>query len=300
MKNLNRILFAITLIFYCNYASAQEPTKEEWIAAFRSRKTDNKQLVELERAHREVLDGKIQSGASTRYDNGWVFGSKREKQAKLDKAKGDLITEKRRLWNDKSSRYPQVDAYSLKKGDLGIIVTSLSELTNRRPAPSSDVSAFLAQANEMATKVQSYKVLQVLGGKEFLCNCGKTTILVSGVDTTDLRDDKSIERLGLMYCVGNSTYPTANGTKTVMKVVPISNEVADKLAAETVSELTVSRVRTWTDVTGKHKTEAELIDYDGKKVTIKKTDGTQSVLPVSKISKADRDYVEAELGAPEK
>lgn len=271
----------------------QEPTKDEWIAAFRSVNT-KKTLDQLTKNYIEVRDGKFQN--------------KRERQAKLDKAKNDLIAEKRRLWANKDVRYPEVDVYSLRKGDLGLIVTSLSDLTNR-PALQSGASfevgsaesaAYMAQMQELGTKVQSYRVLQVLSSKEFLCSCGKTTILVAGMDTSDMRDGKQIERLGPMYCVGNATYPTKNGTNTVMKVVPISNQVADRLIAETKSDLTEDRVRTWTDVTGKFKIEAELLNFDGKKVTLKKTDGSESDLPLSKLSKADREYVEDVLGAPEK
>lgn len=285
---MTRFTLILFLFCTCSESISQEPTKDEWIAAMRAGQV-NKNLPQLKKAYEEIRDAKLPS--------------KREKQTKLEKAKAELVAEKKRIWkSSEGPTYPQIDAYSLKKGDIGIIVTSLSELTNR-PALSSQASAaeFIAQSNDMATMVQSYRVAQVLNANEFLCNCGKTMILVSGMSTSDLRNDKHIEKIGPMYCIGNATYPTAAGTtNTVMKVVPVSSATADKLTEECKRELQVSRVRTWTDVTGKHKTEAELIDYDGKKVTIKKTDGTETVLPIGRISKADRDYAEDVLGAPEK
>ena len=281
------IVFIAISALFVSHSLAQEPTKEEWAAAMQSARPNNKKLDELTKTYNEIRDNKTLN--------------KREKQSKLEKAKNDLVAEKRKIWAAKEAIYPEVDVYSLKKGDIGIIVTSLSDLTNR-PAvdANADPSAFLAQTSEMATMVQHYKVLQVLGPTEFLCNCGKTTILVAGMSTADMRDGKSIERLGLTYCVGNATYPTSNGTNTVMKVVPVSKATIDRLTAELKSVSSINgRVRTWTDITGKFKIEAELVDYDGKKVTIKKTDGTETVLPIAKISKTDREYVEGAMGVSE-
>ena len=54
-----------------------------------------------------------------------------------------------------------------------------------------------------------------------------------------------------------------------------------------------TELRTWTSANGTHKTEAEFIKVsaDGKTVTIRKTDGTNSDVPLDKLSKEDQEYV---------
>ena len=50
--------------------------------------------------------------------------------------------------------------------------------------------------------------------------------------------------------------------------------------------------RTWTDSTGKHTIEAELIDVRDGKVRLKKENGNVITLPVDKLSEADRKYLD--------
>lgn len=56
----------------------------------------------------------------------------------------------------------------------------------------------------------------------------------------------------------------------------------------------VSTVRTWTDATGKHKVEAELVGVADGKVTLRKTDGKTTTIALDKLSDADREYVTAQ------
>ncbi|MCH8043012.1 MAG: hypothetical protein IID44_04775 [Planctomycetes bacterium] len=49
--------------------------------------------------------------------------------------------------------------------------------------------------------------------------------------------------------------------------------------------------RTWTDVTGKYKIEATLIDYNQGKAQLKKSNGKVVSVPLSKLSAPDRNYV---------
>lgn len=50
--------------------------------------------------------------------------------------------------------------------------------------------------------------------------------------------------------------------------------------------------RTWTDSTGQHKVEAELVKVEGGNVTLKRTDGKTVVLPLQRLSEADRTHLE--------
>ena len=51
-------------------------------------------------------------------------------------------------------------------------------------------------------------------------------------------------------------------------------------------------LRTWTDNTGKYKTKAEFVSLSNGKVTIKKEDGTERVIPLTRLSKSDRKVAE--------
>ncbi len=59
------------------------------------------------------------------------------------------------------------------------------------------------------------------------------------------------------------------------------------------------QVRTWTDRSGEHQTEASLVDSQDGKVMLKKKDGTTITVPLESLSDADRDYVRGSL-PPEK
>jgi len=49
--------------------------------------------------------------------------------------------------------------------------------------------------------------------------------------------------------------------------------------------------RTWTDATGKYKIEAELVEVKGKDVVLKKSNGSTVTVPISKLSKADQEFL---------
>ena len=50
-------------------------------------------------------------------------------------------------------------------------------------------------------------------------------------------------------------------------------------------------LRTWTSADGTHKTEANFLDYQNQRVQLQKADGQQLALPLSALSKEDREYV---------
>lgn len=53
----------------------------------------------------------------------------------------------------------------------------------------------------------------------------------------------------------------------------------------------VAEVRTWTDRSGQHTTEAELLSVGGKAVKLRRTDGKQLTVPLDRLSEADQDFV---------
>jgi len=55
-----------------------------------------------------------------------------------------------------------------------------------------------------------------------------------------------------------------------------------------------AEVRTWKDKTGKFSIRAELVESDGTKVTLKKTDGKVIKVPVDRLSDEDRQFLESQ------
>ena len=53
--------------------------------------------------------------------------------------------------------------------------------------------------------------------------------------------------------------------------------------------------RTWTDATGKFRTEAEYLGLDDGKVKLKKANGKVITVPLEKLSEADQEYVRKTL-----
>jgi hypothetical protein len=52
------------------------------------------------------------------------------------------------------------------------------------------------------------------------------------------------------------------------------------------------QMRTWTDVTGSFKVEAQFVKMDGSNVVLKRKDGKEINVPVSRLSNADQTIVE--------
>lgn len=57
--------------------------------------------------------------------------------------------------------------------------------------------------------------------------------------------------------------------------------------------------RTWTDSTGRFKVQAELLGIDGNTVKLRTEAGKEVALPIKRLSKADRDYLDALETSPE-
>jgi len=53
--------------------------------------------------------------------------------------------------------------------------------------------------------------------------------------------------------------------------------------------------RTWTDTTGGFRVEAQLVDHDDGQVTLKKRDGQTIIVPLERLSEADRAYLAEEF-----
>jgi S1-C subfamily serine protease len=59
-----------------------------------------------------------------------------------------------------------------------------------------------------------------------------------------------------------------------------------------------AQTRIWTDVTGKHYIEAELVGVDNTQVTLEKKDGKRIIIKLAKLSPADREFAVGRPNAP--
>jgi tetratricopeptide (TPR) repeat protein len=59
------------------------------------------------------------------------------------------------------------------------------------------------------------------------------------------------------------------------------------------ADIALAEIRIWTDVTGKHHVEAELISADKVQVTLQQKNGKRTVIPLAKLSEEDRAHVQA-------
>jgi hypothetical protein len=55
------------------------------------------------------------------------------------------------------------------------------------------------------------------------------------------------------------------------------------------------RLRTWTDVTGEFRIEAEFVRIRGDEVVLRRADKKEMTLPLAKLSPADREYALGQL-----
>lgn len=71
------------------------------------------------------------------------------------------------------------------------------------------------------------------------------------------------------------------------------NTITVLLFALLIIEANADEFRTWTSASGKHKTEARLLEIteDGKTVVLWKTDNKESRVPLTQLSKSDQEYV---------
>ena len=66
--------------------------------------------------------------------------------------------------------------------------------------------------------------------------------------------------------------------------------VAPTADADPAEEPMTPELRTWTDVSGKHRIEATLLKVDGPTVHLRRADGRELAMPLAKLSTADQTY----------
>lgn len=94
----------------------------------------------------------------------------------------------------------------------------------------------------------------------------------------------------------------ANGAMVALVAGVLFGAVWCSWSAEPGSRAQPGQVRTWTDATGQHRTEAALVSYDptAKSVRLRKRDGSEITVALDKLSAADAEFLRTgrETSAP--
>jgi hypothetical protein len=74
--------------------------------------------------------------------------------------------------------------------------------------------------------------------------------------------------------------PTSSESRT--PEIPLQRSIPTKTEAE---------LRTWTDTTGEHETEARFVIASMGSVTLRKADGSEVTMPMERLSEADQEWI---------
>jgi hypothetical protein len=144
-------------------------------------------------------------------------------------------------------------------------------------------------------------------GQDSIIHHHYTTMWVEGFSTKGIVDDDKVTIPYVVKVTGTKTYTTTEGAKsTVVVIEPYieteeerqakikeSLEVKEKEKAEKERQAAIEEAkwRTWTDSTGKYKTEAKFGGVAFDKVTLIKRDGSKVQLPLAKLSDEDQKWI---------
>lgn len=118
--------------------------------------------------------------------------------------------------------------------------------------------------------------------QSIIANAENCTVRFKGRDFhRDLKlSPEMVDRLTVVYDV----YALATDKPTIGFV--------ETATAKPDADVDKNKPRMFTDNTGKFKVEAVIAEVSGENVTLKKSDGTTIVVPISRLSKADQQWIE--------
>ncbi|MGO9114369.1 MAG: SHD1 domain-containing protein [Thermoguttaceae bacterium] len=134
-----------------------------------------------------------------------------------------------------------------------------------------------ANSHDVFVRKEAWNVLAAIGGKQSL-----------GVLKGELANAAWHEKDELQKIIGTIESRLEAGADDVADTSPATT----KTPAASETDSAESKTRTWHDATGTFTVEATLVRSANGKVTLKRTDGKEVTLPVSKLSAEDRAFVE--------
>lgn len=120
----------------------------------------------------------------------------------------------------------------------------------------------------------------------------ETLVLLHGLDTKDLADGQTVKYDGCLIVDGTYQYTTVNGST---KTLPVLKKTEIPQPPKHAAMLGVG-VREWRDKSGKHSVEAAYVGYErGKVAMVRKIDGKQIEVELSKLDDDSQEFVRGEI-----
>lgn len=202
----------------------------------------------------ETQNKKTQKEAIEYYEN-----KQKESLAKLDK-----------LYED--TGIPVLAVGSLSKGDIG----------------------FLGRSQTLLAEI---KILQVISDSKLLVTVDDVVLMLSGLGTTGLTDGSVLDPKNAFVVAGTESYTALNGAKRtvlLLEYVPREKLLEIHASAQKIMPKRPRQYREWKSLNGGFTVSAEYQHDDGKAVTLLKENGSTVVVPITKLSKEDRQWLENE------
>lgn len=277
---LCRIAVLCLLVSFQRCFATDPPSKQQMAALFEEGENQRPERVKTAQTSltnlKQELDDAMRGKKREKVGSGWHFKddfrTPSERKATIDKLKKEVEesqTTVRVLQDTTVPILPYIQ--SLSVGQIGGV-------------------AYQAEVRQRIGKSEAVIVVTIDGTDENL-------VYWKGYDLSNLSDGSKFAVPGAVVVSGTKTYRTVvGGTKTVPLLEPI------KLGAyfdEEKAKRKGARMRTWTSG-ATFKVTAMYISYADGKVTLRKEDDTDIVVPIAKLSKEDQDFIRKEVAASKK
>lgn len=226
-----------------------------------------------------------------------------ERKAVRESLQRKILSIKTQLWTAEEWMKPRME--KLEPGAFGFLRQGFELFVGRsKQLSQDDVGRLPAPARRFANTEHVevmdahplVKVFQIIDEDELLIKINNQVAYVSDWPTEGMVDKMPFPDWP-MYVVGTRRYEAAIGSNTVFELKPIPEPLLKELYSKITDEVKhPSRIRQWTDKTGKFSVQAELVSLEEKTATLKKTDGEKISLPLTRLSKTDREYCQEKLG----
>jgi ribosomal protein L12E/L44/L45/RPP1/RPP2 len=141
------------------------------------------------------------------------------------------------------------------------------------------------KSQDMWTRAEAYKVLKEIGGRASIKEM--QSMVKAGVNDRELNEALNAIKLRVAMKGDHSVDVSETAaSKTKGK----GNEKDD--AEEKTDEEPANAMRSWRDASGSFEITASFVQLADNKVTLRKKDGKTIVVPLEKLSKLDRTWVE--------
>lgn len=273
------ILFALSLLFIAwlsSVAYSEEPTVEQWIRAGKTESALRAEWLQAQMIHQRAVREGMRKNRVPIKGPDWQMRFYKKQLYQLPGWLPPLLS---------SDRVGSLGY--LKSGEVS--TTSVNVGDQKKPME--------IQLRTFSARLISIKLVQIIDPSKALVNFEsdriKSAHYMLSIPTKGLVDGKNVVVEQPVFISGTETYDTIKGSNTVFKIKPFDPVWAlDK----SLTQPPVPELKDWSDVSNQFTANARLIDLDLKVVTLEKADGQVITIPISKLSKKDREYAAKHLG----